>query len=53
MAPEKIANKLAVEKGIILTRSDGYRFGVWKTGKTEYEWASGESGDAFTCKKVN
>lgn len=53
MAPEKIANKLAVEKGIILTLSDGYRFGVWKTGKSEYEWASGESGDAFTCKKVN
>lgn len=26
MAPEKIANKLAVEKGIILTLSDGYLF---------------------------
>ncbi len=52
-APENISNKLALENGIIFTLSDGYRFGVWKTGGAEYEWASGESGDAFTCKKVN
>lgn len=37
--------------GLIVTLTDGYRFGLTREDGGTYSWMSGESGDEFTCTR--